>query len=88
LEHGKGWLAATTGTPQGMVARRKVRVWGMARIPALIPTGLNQSAWGCEERATPGNPIKHSSTLKGLHHAPDDDSTPSGLDNLRDDSPV
>jgi len=28
---GKGWPAAKTGPPQGMVAHRKVRVWGMAR---------------------------------------------------------
>jgi hypothetical protein len=30
-----GWPAAKAATPQGMVARRKVRVWGMARIPLL-----------------------------------------------------
>jgi hypothetical protein len=31
------WLAAKAGTLQGMVARRKLRAWGMARIPLRHP---------------------------------------------------
>jgi len=50
-----------------------------------ILKGLNHSARRCEERATPGNRINISSTLKGLHQFAERDATPLGLKIILDD---